>query len=180
MQTNTALKQSAGSAAAMAALRMAALAAGLAGAGWAQAAVVAPGAAARPPVAVAQGEPCRNCGVVESVVRVQRPGQTKGIAGSPVTPGMAIGGVVGGLLGNQFGHGTGRTAMTVAGAAGGAYAGNAIEKNRAKRTAYVMHIRMADGSRRTIEQSVALRKGSHVVVEGKTARLARTRNRAQG
>jgi len=118
--------------------------------------------------------------VVESVVRVQRPGQTRGIAGSPVTPGMAIGGVVGGLLGNQVGHGGGRTAATVVGAAGGAYAGHAIEKNRAQRTAYVMHIRMADGSRRTIEQSVALRKGSHVVVEGKTARLARHSNNAQG
>ena len=43
-----------------------------------------------------------------------------------------------------------------------------------------MHIRMADGSRRTIEQSVALRKGSHVVVEGKTARLARHSRNAQG
>ena len=40
--------------------------------------------------------------------------------------------------------------------------------------------RMADGSMRTIEQGVALRKGSHVVVEGKTARLARTRHNAQG
>ena len=179
MQTNTSLKQSAGPAAAMAALRMAAVAAALA-ASWAQAADVAPGATARPPAAVVQDAPCRNCGVVESVVRVQRPGQTKGIAGSPVTPGMAIGGVVGGLLGNQIGHGTGRTAATLVGAAGGAYAGNTIEKKRAQRTAYVMHIRMADGSRRTIEQSVALRKGSHVVVEGKTARLARTHNRAQG
>jgi outer membrane lipoprotein SlyB len=144
---------------------------------WAKAAGAA--AAARPPL-VAQEPPCRNCGVVESVVRVQRPGQTKGIAGTPVTPGMAIGGAVGGLVGNQFGHGSGRTATTLLGAAGGAYAGHAIEKNRAQRTAYVMHIRMADGSRRTIEQSVALRKGSHVVVEGKTARLARTHRNPQG
>ena len=143
----------------------------------AHAANVAPGAGA--PVVVAQNAPCRNCGVVESVERVQRPGQTKGIAGTPVTPGMAIGGVVGGLVGNQFGHGSGNTAATVVGAAGGAYAGHAIEKNRAQRTAYVMHIRMADGSRRTIEQSVALRKGSHVVIEGKTARLARS-HPAQG
>jgi outer membrane lipoprotein SlyB len=175
MQTNTSPTQSAGSAVAMMAVRTAVAAAALAG-GWAQAATVAPGAAARPPTVVAQEPACRNCGVVESVVRVQRPGQTKGIAGSPVTPGMAIGGVVGGLLGNQVGHGTGRTAATVVGAAGGAYAGNAIEKNRAQRTAYVMHIRMADGSRRTIEQSAALRKGSQVVVEGKTARLARAHN----
>jgi uncharacterized protein YcfJ len=147
------------------------MAAALAG-GLAQAA----GTAAHPPYVIAQNGYCRNCGVVESVERVQRPVKPKGIAGTPVTPGMAIGGVVGGLLGNQVGHGSGRTAATVVGAAGGAYAGNAIEKNRAQRTAYVMHIRMADGSRRTIEQSVALRKGSQVVVEGKTARLARAHN----
>ena len=178
MKTHTSPKQSARSAAARTAVRVAVVAAAF-GAGWAQAAGPAPGGA-RPPPVVAQDAGCRNCGVVESVVRVQRPGQTKGIAGTPVTPGMAIGGVVGGLLGNQIGHGSGRTAATVVGAAGGAYAGNAIEKNRAQRTAYVMHIRMADGSRRTIEQSVALRKGSHVVVEGKTARLARTGHRPQG
>ena len=179
MHTNTSPRQSAGSAIATMAARTAIVAAALS-AGWAQAADVAPGTAVRQPTLVAQAAPCRNCGVVESVVRVQRPGQTQGIAGSPVTPGMAIGGVVGGLLGNQVGHGGGRTAATVVGAAGGAYAGHAIEKNRAQRTAYVMHIRMADGSRRTIEQSVALRKGSHVVVEGKTARLARPSNSAHG
>jgi len=178
MQSNTPVGQFAGSAVAMMAVRAALVAAALA-AGWAQAAAAAPSGAAPAP-RVAQEPPCRNCGVVESVVRVQRPGQTKGIAGTPVTPGMAIGGVVGGLVGNQFGHGGGRTATTLLGAAGGAYAGHAIERNRAQRTAYVMHIRMADGSRRTIEQSVALRKGSHVVVEGKTARLARTHHNAQG
>jgi outer membrane lipoprotein SlyB len=178
MHTSTTLAPTAASRFALTASRTAVFAATLA-AGWSQAADLAAPAAA-PPAAVAQAEPCRNCGVVESVVRVQRPGQTKGIAGTPVTPGMAIGGAVGGLVGNQFGHGSGRTATTLLGAAGGAYAGHAIEKNRAQRTAYVMHIRMADGSRRTIEQSVALRKGSHVVVEGKTARLARTHHNAQG
>jgi len=177
MDTNISLGWPAGSAVAKLAVTVAASAAAFSAA-WAQAADVAPGA--RAPLVVAQAAPCRNCGVVESVERVQRPGETKGIAGTPVTPGMAIGGVVGGLLGNQVGHGTGRSAATVVGAAGGAYAGHAIEKNRAQRTAYVMHIRMADGSRRTIEQSVALRKGSHVVVEGKTARLARHSNNAQG
>jgi uncharacterized protein YcfJ len=146
-------------------------------AGRAEAGVgTAPSAAARQPAVVAQNAPCRNCGVVESVVAVRRPGQTQGIAGTPVTPGMAIGGVVGGLLGNQIGHGSGRAAATVVGAAGGAYAGNAIEKNRAQRTAYVMHIRMQDGSMRTVEQSAALRKGARVVVEGKTARLVRARH----
>ncbi len=126
----------------------------------------APAHAAR----LSQSEPCRNCGVVVSVAQVQRHGQPKGIAGSPVTPGMAIGGVVGGLVGNQIGHGNGRAAATVAGAAGGAYAGHAIEKRRVTYTAYVMNIRMQDGSTRTVEQRTALAKGSRVVVEGRTAR----------
>jgi outer membrane lipoprotein SlyB len=142
----------------------------------AHAAVDTTPAAAGQSVVVAQNANCRNCGVVESVVAVRRPGQTQGIAGTPVTPGMAIGGVVGGLLGNQIGHGSGRAAATVVGAAGGAYAGHAIEQNRAQRTAYVMHIRMQDGSVRTIEQAAALRKGARVVVEGRTARLVRARH----
>ena len=123
-----------------------------------------------PLAAHAQGD-CHNCGTVVSVNTVQRNGQANGIAGTQVTPGMAIGGVVGGLLGNQVGHGNGRAAATVVGVAGGAYAGHAIEKNRGRYTAYVMHIRMNDGTTRTIEQRNALSRGSHVVVEGHSARL---------
>jgi outer membrane lipoprotein SlyB len=114
---------------------------------------------------------CPNCGVVESVQTVQRTEKPKGIAGTPVTPGMAIGGVVGGVVGNQIGHGAGNTAATVAGAAGGAYAGHKIEEHQKQYTAYVMRVRMNDGSVRTIEQRNALAKGSHVIVDGKTARL---------
>lgn len=43
--------------------------------------------------------------------------------------GTVIGGVVGGMLGNQVGGGFGNKLATVAGAAGGAYAGNQIQKN---------------------------------------------------
>ncbi|HET9023578.1 MAG TPA: glycine zipper 2TM domain-containing protein [Burkholderiaceae bacterium] len=43
--------------------------------------------------------------------------------------GTVIGGVAGGLLGNQIGGGRGKTVATVAGAAGGAYAGNQVQKN---------------------------------------------------
>ncbi|MGE5161503.1 MAG: glycine zipper 2TM domain-containing protein [Betaproteobacteria bacterium] len=43
--------------------------------------------------------------------------------------GTVIGGVAGGLLGNQIGGGRGKTIATVAGAAGGAYAGNQVQKN---------------------------------------------------
>ena len=178
MNTNTTASATRNSAFAARVVRASAISA-VCMAGWAQAGVGAPVTATGDPTVVAQAAPCRNCGVVESVTPVRRQERPQGIAGTPVTPGMAIGGVVGGLVGNQIGHGSGRTAATVVGAAGGAYAGHAIEKNRTQRTAYVMHVRMRDGSMRTIEQSVALRKGSHVVVEGKTARLARTHN-AQG
>ena len=43
--------------------------------------------------------------------------------------GTAIGGVAGGLLGSTIGGGTGRTVATLAGAAGGAYVGNQVQKN---------------------------------------------------
>jgi len=147
------------------------LACAMGGNAYAQAAPAAPVTA--PPVNAAPHEVCRNCGVVESVTTVQRESKTRGIAGTRVTPGMAIGGVVGGVLGNQIGSGNGRAATTVLGAAGGAYAGHAIEKSRARYNAYVMHIRMDDGTIRTLEQRTPIAKGSHVVVEGKTAHLAR-------
>jgi uncharacterized protein YcfJ len=110
-------------------------------------------------------------GVVESVQKVTRTENPKGIAGTPVTPGMAIGGVVGGVLGNQIGRGTGRDLATVGGVAAGGYIGHQMEKKQY--TAYVMHIRMADGTHRTIEQRTPIARGSHVVVEGHTARLER-------
>lgn len=116
---------------------------------------------------------CRSCGVVESVQKVERVHQAKGIAGTPVTPGMAVGGLLGGVVGNQIGGGSGRGAATVLGAAGGAYAGHYVERTRGRYYAYVMHIRMDDGSHRTIEQGTPIARGSHVLVEGHTARLER-------
>lgn len=43
--------------------------------------------------------------------------------------GKVIGGVAGGLLGSTIGGGKGKTVATIAGAAGGAYAGNQVQKN---------------------------------------------------
>lgn len=115
---------------------------------------------------------CAHCGTVESVTAVQRQGQVNGVAVGNTTVGLGTvaGGVVGGLLGNQMGGGNGKTAMTVLGVAGGAFAGNAIEKNMNKVTVYQMRVRMHDGSVRTIEQAHAVAAGSRVVVEGNTVR----------
>lgn len=89
---------------------------------------------------------CANCGVVETVRTVQLEGNASGI-------GAVAGGVTGALVGNQFGRGGGNTAMTLIGAAGGAYAGNSIEKNMNRQTAYRITVRMDDGAFRTISQS---------------------------
>ena len=88
---------------------------------------------------------CTNCGVVESVQAIEVKGQGSGI-------GAVAGGLTGALLGNGIGRGNGRTATTILGAAGGAYAGNEIEKNTRKHTSYQIRVRMQDGTIRTLHQ----------------------------
>ena len=60
--------------------------------------------------------------------------------------------MAGAILGNQVGGGSGRTVMTIAGGAGGAYVGNEVEKNSKRSSAYQIRVRMADGSMRTLTQ----------------------------
>lgn len=103
---------------------------------------------------------CADCGVVSSVNEVMvEP------AGSGV--GAVAGGVVGGVLGNQIGKGSGRTIATVLGAAGGAYAGNAIEKSTKKTKRYDVVVRFDDGTTRTFSSTTApaWRSGDHVRLE---------------
>ncbi len=131
-------------------------------------------AQAAPRPAAPRAVSCSNCGTVESAVAVQRQGKVNGVDVGNATIGLGTvaGGVLGGVLGNQVGGGNGRTAMTVIGAAGGAYAGNRVEQNMKKVTVYQMRVRMNDGSMRTIEQSSAVAAGSRVIVEGNSMRLA--------
>ncbi len=102
---------------------------------------------------------CSVCGTVESVNRVQATGSTSGV-------GAVAGGVVGGVVGNQVGSGRGRTLATVAGAAGGAMAGNAVERNRNTHAAYSINVRMQDGSLRTVESGSSFAVGQPVTVKG--------------
>lgn len=117
---------------------------------------------------------CADCGTVEAVTAVQRQGEVNGVAVGNTTVGLGTvaGGVVGGLLGNQVGGGSGKTAMTVLGAAGGAFAGNQIEKNMKKVTVYQVRVRMNDGSVRNVEVSSSIPVGSRVIVEGNNLRMA--------
>ncbi|QJC56966.1 Outer membrane lipoprotein SlyB [Polaromonas vacuolata] len=117
---------------------------------------------------------CKNCGTVESVSSVQRQGQVNGVTVGDTTVGVGTiaGGILGGLLGNQIGGGRGNTAATVLGVAGGAYAGNSVEKNMKKVTVYLVRVRMDDGSIRDMEIASSVPVGAKVLVEGRNLRLA--------
>ena len=89
---------------------------------------------------------CKECGTVTNVRTVKKEGEASGA-------GAVIGGIAGGVLGHQIGSGRGKDVATVAGAAGGAYAGHTIEKNKNKVTKYVVNIKMDDGTNRTFNFS---------------------------
>ena len=110
---------------------------------------------------------CAGCGRVTDVHTETRRGQSSGVG--------AVGGaVVGGLLGNMVGGGNGRKLATVAGAVGGGYAGNEIEKNQKSHTVWVVQVREADGRLRRFERSAdpGLRAGDEVrLTEGGFSRV---------
>jgi outer membrane lipoprotein SlyB len=106
---------------------------------------------------------CANCGTVESVHAVQQQGQGGAV-------GMVGGGVVGALVGSQIGHGSGKTIAEVAGAAGGAYLGNEVQKKVTTTTHYNVVVRLENGGSQTISYPTqpAFSVGSRVRVENGT------------
>lgn len=108
-------------------------------------------------------------GVVQSMDLVQQESR------SGIGAGAIVGAVVGGVLGNQVGGGSGKTAATVLGAAGGAYAGNEIQKsNQQAQTAQAirLNVRFREGDYVTVTQESAadIRVGDRVVVQNGVAR----------
>jgi outer membrane lipoprotein SlyB len=91
---------------------------------------------------------CDNCGTVTNLKTVTKEGEASG-------GGAVVGGIVGGVLGHQVGSGRGNTVATVAGAAGGAYAGHQIEKKKNEKTVYQVLVKMENGNERTFEYSQA-------------------------
>jgi outer membrane lipoprotein SlyB len=110
---------------------------------------------------------CNDCGVVQSMRYVEEKGQGSGL-------GMVAGGVVGGVLGHQIGSGRGNTVATIAGAAGGAYAGNQIEKNAKKKSYWAVAIKMDNGSTRnfTYTSKPTVHEGERVKLVDNGRRLA--------
>lgn len=102
---------------------------------------------------------CPNCGTVSDVRTVTKKGEGTGL-------GLVAGGVLGGVLGNQVGGGRGRDLATVAGAAGGAYAGHQTEKNMRSKQVHQVVVRLESGRTRTFSygSDVGYRVGDHVKV----------------
>lgn len=105
-------------------------------------------------------------GVVQSIDLLQGTGGGLGA-------GTIAGAVVGGIVGNQVGSGDGKTAATILGAAGGAYAGHALEKrNQQVGDAFKFTILMEDRSYVSLTQSSRgdIRVGDRVLLENGVVR----------
>jgi len=96
-------------------------------------------AAAKPVKASSQAAVCNECGKVTAVKVIDKPGDS-----GPV--GMIAGGVAGALLGRQVGGGRGKDLATIAGAAGGAYAGKTIEEKMNTRKIWTVSVRYNNGA----------------------------------
>lgn len=106
---------------------------------------------------------CANCGVVEAINVIEVQGEGNYL-------GMIAGGLAGALLGSQVGGGSGKTVATVAGAAGGAYAGNVLQKRLKTARHYEVITRLESGGSQAVsyEAEPAFRVGDRVKVENGT------------
>lgn len=78
--------------------------------------------------------------------------------------GVIAGGVAGAVLGHQVGGGMGKDLATVAGAAGGAYAGKRIEENVKSHNVWTVNVQYQDGRKHSFsfEQDPGFRTGDAV------------------
>lgn len=106
---------------------------------------------------------CAHCGVVEAVNVIE-------VKGDGNYLGMIAGGLAGALLGHQVGGGSGKQIATVAGAAGGAFAGNEIEKRMKTTKHYEVITRLESGGTQavTYETDPGYKVGDRIRVENGT------------
>ena len=121
---------------------------------------VAPAATSALPATTSRAT-CAGCGKVLSVRVVEK-------AGEGSTAGMVAGGLAGALLGNQVGKGGTRTVATIAGAAGGAYAGKKIEESARSTKHWQVAVRFDSGDEKTysFDQDPGFSAGSEVKASG--------------
>lgn len=106
---------------------------------------------------------CPDCGKVVAVNVTEKEGES-----SPV--GLIAGGVAGAILGHQVGGGTGKNLATIAGAAGGAYAGKKIEEKMKTRKVWTVSVHYANGNKGSFDfdQDPGLKAGDPVKKSGNT------------
>jgi len=83
---------------------------------------------------------CTTCARVRAVTVAEKAGESNAV-------GLIAGGVAGAVLGHQVGGGFGKDLATVAGAAGGAYAGKKIQENMGSKKVWTVAVQYADGRR---------------------------------
>lgn len=88
------------------------------------------------------GAACTGCGKVVAVNVSEKEGEGGAL-------GVIAGGVAGAVLGNQVGKGGGRDLATIAGAAGGAYAGHKIEQKIKTAKVWNVTVQYDNGSKST-------------------------------
>lgn len=101
-------------------------------------------AAAQPPASRSSEPACADCGQVTAVSVTQK-------AGEYSAAGVLAGGAIGAVLGNQVGGGLGKDLATIAGAAGGAYAGKMIEEKMKTHMIWNVTVRYPNGSNASFE-----------------------------
>ncbi|OIN93351.1 MAG: hypothetical protein AUJ20_04575 [Comamonadaceae bacterium CG1_02_60_18] len=82
---------------------------------------------------------CTTCGKVTAVNVVEQAGDSNAV-------GLIAGGVAGAVLGHQVGGGFGKDLATIAGAAGGAYAGKKIQENMNTTKLWRVSVKYPDGT----------------------------------
>ena len=106
---------------------------------------------------------CADCGHVTAVKVGEKAGDSNAV-------GMIAGGVAGAVLGHQVGGGLGKDLATIAGAAGGAYAGKKIQENMNTSKVWTVTVQYTDGhsANFTFEQDPGLAVGTQVKNSGNT------------
>ncbi len=132
----------------------------------AEAAAAKAAAAKQRPRPVEQAQPaqpqvCNECGVVASINAVKEKAAGSGA-------GAVIGAIAGGVIGHQFGGGSGKDVATAAGAIGGGFAGNEVEKRVRATTYYAVGVNMENGTFQTVNvgDPAGISVGSRVRVVG--------------
>ena len=106
---------------------------------------------------------CPECARVTSVSMIDKPGDSN-------ATGMIAGGLAGAMLGRQIGGGLGKDLSTIAGAAGGAYAGKKIQENMNASKIWRVSVSFSDGRSGTFDfaQDPGFSSGDSVRQSGDT------------